>query len=69
LILFRRQNPAGLVIPWVRRAAQPELLTQAWCKMTECLSRYQLIEDFKSEKGNLDFPDTNRFLKLVLKRA
>lgn len=49
--LFRRQNPAGYVISQVRDHAHPELLTQAWCKMTECLTKFKLVEDFLDEKG------------------
>lgn len=37
-------NPAGHVLPRVRQhASRPELLTQAWCKFTECLNRFQLV--------------------------
>ena len=36
----RNQNPAGFVISEVRKKADPELLTQAWCKFTEILWRF-----------------------------
>ena len=40
----RNQNPAGFVIAEVRKVANPELLTQAWCKFMEILWRFpQLV--------------------------
>ena len=36
----KNQNPAGFVINSVRSAAKPELLTQAWCKFTEILHKF-----------------------------
>ena len=27
-----------------REASRPEMLTQAWCKFTECVNRYDLVE-------------------------
>ena len=40
----RNQNPAGFVIAEVRKVANPELLTQAWCKFMEMLWRFpQLV--------------------------
>ena len=27
-----------------REASRPEMLTQAWCKFTECINRYSLVE-------------------------
>ena len=49
----RNQNPAGFVINEVRKVANPELLTQAWCKFTEILWHFpELIplenEDFQT---------------------
>jgi len=44
----RHQNPAGLVIHEVRKKANPELLTQAWCKFTEVLVRFPKLVPTKS---------------------
>ena len=44
----RHQNPAGFVISEVRKKANPELLTQAWCKFTEVLFRFPKLVPLKS---------------------
>jgi cap2 methyltransferase len=42
----RDVNPAGVVVARVRREAnRPELLTQAWCKFTECLNKFNLVRE------------------------
>ena len=41
----KKQNPAGKVLEKVRKSAcNPELLTQAWCKFTEILNRFELVD-------------------------
>jgi 23S rRNA U2552 (ribose-2'-O)-methylase RlmE/FtsJ len=35
----------------VKAAGNPELTTQAWCKLTECLWRYSLLEGFSHGEG------------------
>ena len=49
----RNQNPAGFVTTEVRNVANPELLTQAWCKFTEILWKFPFLvpessQDFQS---------------------
>ncbi len=42
----REVNPAATVVQRVRSEAnRPELLTQAWCKFTECLNRFDLVDN------------------------
>ena len=45
----RNQNPAGFVTTAVRKRANPELLTQAWCKFTEILWRFPNLVSENSE--------------------
>ena len=47
------QNPAGDVVPRVRTITRPDLLTQAWCKFTECLNRYHLAESLIDKEKSL----------------
>ena len=49
----RARNPAGLVISSVRAKAKPELLTQAWCKFTEILFKFDtLVPRMKDAQNN-----------------
>ncbi len=49
------QNPAGDVILTLRKTTRPELLTQAWCKFTEVLSRYPELLPVRCLEGNETF--------------
>ena len=54
----RFRNPAADVIGRVRSAGDnPELLTQAWCKFTECINQYELmkVQGFESVNGRDTF--------------
>jgi hypothetical protein len=39
----KRREPTGRVSEFVREAGNPELLTQSWCKFTECLNTFDLL--------------------------
>ena len=72
----RNQNPAGFVISAVRKRANPELVTQAWCKFTEILNRFPTLvstsahtdESFKTlhlcEAPGAFITALNHFIKL-----
>jgi 23S rRNA U2552 (ribose-2'-O)-methylase RlmE/FtsJ len=47
----RRHNPAKDIAFHVKKEADPELATQAWCKMTECLHRFGLLDSFPLDEG------------------
>ena len=36
-----------------KEASKPELLTQAWCKFTECINRYDLVEGVALNSAHL----------------
>ncbi len=40
----RARNPAGDVVPRLRASVAPELLTQAWCKLFECLRTFPRLD-------------------------
>ena len=69
----KNQNPAGFVIGEVRKKANPELVTQAWCKFTEILHKFpSLIPQNGSEFYSLHLCEApgafitalNHFIKL-----
>ena len=69
----RNQNPAGFVISTVRKRANPELVTQAWCKFMEILNRFPCLmnnteSDFKTfhlcEAPGAFITSLNHFIKL-----
>ncbi|XP_064016679.1 cap-specific mRNA (nucleoside-2'-O-)-methyltransferase 2 isoform X1 [Pogoniulus pusillus] len=47
-------NKAGKVIPGVRKAANAELCTQAWCKFHEILGTFPLLPEEALEEGELN---------------
>ena len=61
----RKSNPAGTVIQEIRNRTSnghhnnctPELLTQAWCKFTEILNAFPLVD--RAKKGNNLFLSSN----------
>ena len=47
------RNPAGRVLYKVKEVSHPELLTQAWCKFTEILHRFELLPPSEGEKKHV----------------
>lgn len=49
----RYREPSSFLISYLHNNYKIELLTQAWCKFYECLSRFDLITDEAKEKQRL----------------
>ena len=50
----RHQNPAGFVISEVRKKADPELLTQAWCKFMEIIWKFPNLVPLSNSSSNIE---------------
>lgn len=50
----KKRDPSTMIIKTIRKNFNPELLTQAWCKFYECLSKFDIISPKAIEKGTLN---------------